>query len=435
VTPDKSYEEALMVENRTAELATPGGPLAGVRILDLTSVVFGPYATQILGDLGADVIKVEGPAQNEKGEGGDTMRYAGATPTKGFGPIFMGLNRNKRSVYLDLSQPESRERMGDLIASADVFVSNVRMNSLGRLGLDYETVAAIKPDIIYAHASGYDSDGPDAGKPAYDDLIQARSGMTDLLSRGGGGDRPRYLPSLIADKVSGLFLSQAILAALYHRKSTGQGQFVEVPMLESMTSFTLVEHFFSQVFDPPQGDWGYRRVLSEHRQPFQTLDGYVAMLPYTTEQWDRIFEFFGQPGAILENPKFSTFQARTKHIEELYAALAGVAPNKTTAEWLDLLERLGVPHAAVNRLNDLQSDAQLESVGLFERHEHPSVGAYFAVRSPLKFTATPTSIHRHPPGLGEHTDEVLGELAKTAAGGRGAAGQLARPQSSEERPR
>jgi crotonobetainyl-CoA:carnitine CoA-transferase CaiB-like acyl-CoA transferase len=396
---------------KTFELAqTAQGPLRGVRIVDLTGVVFGPYATQMLADLGADVIKVEGPKQNEKGEGGDTMRYAGTTPKTGLGPIFMNLNRNKRSVFLDLSKEADRHAMGELLKTADVFVSNVRMNALRRLKLSYEEVSALKPDIVYAHASGYDSDGPDAGIAAYDDLIQARSGMTDLLSRGGGDDRPRYLPSLIADKVSGLFLSQAILAALYHHKATGEGQFVEVPMLEAMTSFTLVEHFFNHTFDPPTGEWGYRRVLSEHRQPYQTKDGYISMLPYSTEQWERIFAFFGKPGSIVDNPKFATFAGRTKNIDELYSKLAEMAPNKTTADWLALLEELGVPHVKVSRLDDLQSDPQFEAVSLFQRLEHPDVGHYFSVRSPIKFSKTPANIRLHPPSLGQHTDEVLSEL-------------------------
>jgi crotonobetainyl-CoA:carnitine CoA-transferase CaiB-like acyl-CoA transferase len=300
--------------------------------------------------------------------------------------------------------------MRRLLATADVFVSNVRMRALARLELSYPEVQVIRPDIVYAHAAGFDSDGPAAGTAAYDDLIQARSGMSDLLSRVGSEGRPRYLPSLIADKVSGLFLAQAILAALFHKSRTGQGQYVEVPMLESMVSFTLVEHFFNQTFDPPTGDWGYRRVLSEHRQPYQTKDGFIAMLPYSTEQWQRIFAFFGRPGAIVGDPKFATFTARTQNIDELYAILAELAPNKSTADWLQLLEELDVPHVQVSRLEDLRHDEQLQAVGMFQRIEHPEAGAYTAVRSPFKFSETPASIHRLPPALGEHTEELRAEL-------------------------
>jgi crotonobetainyl-CoA:carnitine CoA-transferase CaiB-like acyl-CoA transferase len=397
--------------------------LSGVRIIDLTSVVFGPYATQILGDFGADVVKIEGPKRGESGEGGDTMRYAGEPPVEGLGPIFMNLNRNKRSVFLDLSLPEGLEAIRQLIADADVFVSNVRMDALRRLGLDYAAVRKLKADVVYAHASGYDSDGPDKRLPAYDDLIQARSGMADLLRRTGSGDRPRYLPSLIADKVCGLFLSQSIIAALYHRRNSGEGQLVEVPMLETITSFNLVEHFFGKTFDPPTGGWGYPRVLSEHRQPFQTKDGYVAMLPYSTAQWESIFASFGRPGAIVDNPKFATFVGRTQHIGELYADLAILAPRKTTTEWLKLLESLSVPHTKVNRLENLQDDEQLKGVGLFQQRRHPSAGAYFAVRSPVKFSATPTSIHREAPSLGQHTAEVLAELTSSDVSPTPAAGQ------------
>jgi crotonobetainyl-CoA:carnitine CoA-transferase CaiB-like acyl-CoA transferase len=395
--------------------AAPGA-LAGVRIVDLTSVVFGPYATQILGDWGADVIKVEGPKMNEKGEGGDTMRYAGSSPAEGLGPIYMNLNRNKRSIMLDLSLEEERATMRALIATADVFVTNVRMGGLKRLGLSYEEVHALRPDIIFAHASGYDSDGPDAGLAAYDDLIQARCGLTDLLSRVGSHERPQYLPSLIADKVSGLFLSQAILASLYHRSMTGEGQFVEVPMLETMTSFTLVEHFFNQTYIPPTGSWGYPRVLSEHRQPFRTRDGYIAMLPYSTEQWERIFAFFGRPGTIIDDPRYASFAGRTLHINELYHSLSLLSGGKTTDEWLALLEELDVPHVRISRLEDLQHDPQLAAVGMFQHRTHPQAGEYVAVRSPVKFSKTPASIRSNPPTLGQHSAEIRADLERRLAG-------------------
>jgi crotonobetainyl-CoA:carnitine CoA-transferase CaiB-like acyl-CoA transferase len=325
----------------------------------------------------------------------------------------MNLNRNKRSVYLDLSKAEDLANLQGLLTTATVFVSNVRMKSLTKLGLDYDSVAKIKPDIIYAHAVGYDSAGPDKNQPAYDDLIQARSGMTDLLSRVSRDNTPRYLPSLVADKVSGLFLAQAILAALYHHKATGQGQRIEVPMLETMTTFNLVEHFFNQTFDPPQGDWCYPRVVAPNRKPFPTKDGFVAIVPYSTEEWERIFQFFGKPGAIADNPKYSTLQERTRHIDELYAELAEVSPTRTTADWIKLLREMDIPHAKMNRLEDLQSDEQLQSVGMFQRQEHPGAGGYFALRPPVKFSATPSSIHRQPPGLGEHTDEVLREIDRS----------------------
>ena len=247
------------------ELATEAtGPLKGVKILDLTSVVFGAYATQMLGDLGAEVIKVESPASG-RGEGGDIMRWAGNTPEgapQDLGPIFMTINRNKRSMLLDLTSEPAKAALKLLIEWADVFACSVRYDGMKRLGLGYEDVKAIKPDIIYVHGAGYGSDGPYAGEPAYDDLIQSASGLADLLPRTDGNPIPRLIPSLVADKVSGLFMTQAILAALYHREKTGEGQFVEVPMFECLTSFNLAEHMFGHVFDPPTGQWAYSRVAN-----------------------------------------------------------------------------------------------------------------------------------------------------------------------------
>ncbi len=251
------------------------GPLAGVRVVDLTSVVFGAYATQMLGDMGADVIKIETPA-GPKGGGGDVMRWAGHPPEGApaeLGPIFMTINRNKRSMLLDLRKGEDAEALRRLIATADVFAASVRYDGLKRLGFDYDGVKAIRPDIVYAHGAGYGSAGPYAGEPAYDDLIQSACGLADLLPRADGDPRPRLIPALIADKVSGLFMTQAICAALYHRQRTGEGQFVEVPMLECLTSFTLAEHFYGHVYDPPTGPWAYTRIANPERKPFPTKDG------------------------------------------------------------------------------------------------------------------------------------------------------------------
>jgi len=396
--------------NRPPHSKSPDGPLQGVRIVDLTSVVFGPYATQLLGDLGAEVIKVEGPVRNERGEGGDTMRYAGAAPKSGFGPIFMNLNRNKRSLFLDLDQARDREVLAALIPTADVFVSNIRMAALRKLKLGYEDVKALAPDIVYAHGSGYDSTGPDAGQPAYDDLIQARSGMADLISRTGADEEARYLPSLVADKISGVFLAYAILAALFHRQRSGEGQFVEVPMFEVTTSFNLIENFFNQTFSPPTGSWGYTRVFSSHRRPYRTKDGLIALMPYSTEQWEKIFAALGASHVFSSDPRFSTFEGRTKHIDELYELLAGAAPTKTTAEWLELLASLGVPHSRVNRLDDLFDDPQLRAREFFEPATHPAVGEFFTLKPPVRFSRTPARVRTLPPGVGEHTQEILAEL-------------------------
>ena len=387
----------------------PTGPLKGVKILDLTSVVFGAYATQMLGDLGADVVKVESPASG-RGEGGDIMRWAGKTPDGAphdLGPIFMTINRNKRSVLLDLSTESAKAALKLLIDWADVFATSVRYNGMKRLGLDYEAVKAIKPDIVYVHGAGYGSDGPYAGEPAYDDLIQSASGFADLLPRVDGDPTPRLIPSLIADKVSGHFMAQAILAALYHREKTGEGQFVEVPMLECVTSFNLAEHFFGHVFDPPTGQWAYSRVANPNRKPFQTKDGYIGLLPYNDKQWEAFFAVAGY-GDVLKDERFATQKARSQNYHALYGMLEAVTRTKTTAEWLAALKPLNIPVVKTNRLDDLMEDPHLKAVGFFERVEHPDAGPYIQMKPPLKFSRTPANVLRHPPKLGEHTAELTG---------------------------
>ncbi len=388
------------------------GPLTGVRILDMTSVVFGAYATAMLGDLGADVIKVEFPG-GRRGGGGDIMRWAGRVPDGApldLGPIYMTINRNKRSMLLDLRQAASVASLRRLIATCDVFCASVRYEGLKRLGLDYEAVKALRSDIVYAHASGYGADGPYAGEPAYDDLIQSASGFADLLSRVDGDTTPRLLPSLVADKVSGLFLTQAILAALFHRAGTGEGQFVEVPMFECVTSFNLAEHFYGHVYDPPTGQWAYPRVANPQRKPFPTKDGFIGLLPYTDQQWDQFFEIAGWTQTIARDPRFADYQTRSAHVRELYTLVDEVTRTRTTDEWLALLKPLQIPVVRMNRLDDLQNDPHLAAVGFFERYEHPEAGGYIGMRPPLKFSATPANVRLHPPKLGEHTQALLDEL-------------------------
>jgi crotonobetainyl-CoA:carnitine CoA-transferase CaiB-like acyl-CoA transferase len=388
------------------------GPLKGVRILDMTSVVFGAYATQMLGDLGAEVIKVEFPG-GARGGGGDIMRRAGHAPpgaSDDLGPLFMTINRNKRSVLLDLRAPAAAEALKALIKTCDVFAATVRYDGLTRLGLDYEAVKALRPDIVYAHGAGYGSDGPYAGEPAYDDLVQTACGFADLLNRTDGNDEPRLLPSLLADKVSGLFMGQAILAALFHRQRTGEGQLVEIPMLECLVSFNLVEHFYGQVFDPPTGPWTYSRVTNPHRRPHPTKDGYIGLLPYSDRQWEQFFEAAGWGDTVAKDPRFSEPVARGRNIWALYALLDEVTVTKTTAEWLALLKPLSIPVTPLNRMQDLMDDPHLKAVGLFERYEHPDAGAYWNIRPPVRYSASPANVRRHPPRLGEHTAEVLAEL-------------------------
>lgn len=387
------------------------GPLKGVRVLDLTSVVNGAYATQILADQGADVIKLEDPGGGRSG-GGDIMRRAGAPDSpefEGMGPIFLTLNRNKRSVVLDLKTEAGQSAIRKLIASCDVFAASIRYDALVRLGLSYEEVRAIRPDIVFAHASGFGSKGPYAGQPAYDDLIQAASGMADIIPRTFGGE-PALVPTQAADKISGLFMAQAISAALFHRSRTGQGQFVEVPMLECVTSFMLVEHLYGHAYEPPVGQYGYPRVINPHRKPFRTKDGYIGLLPYNDKQWDQFFEIAGFGKAVSNDPRFATFTARNANIRELYTLVGEAAATKTTQEWLDALRPVSVPVIKLNRLEDLEHDPHLAAVGFFQQLDHPEFGRYQMPAPPVAFSETPSNIRRHAPRLGEHTAEVLAEV-------------------------
>ena len=403
----------------THELAREAtGPLKGVRIVDMTSVVFGAYATQMLGDLGADVIKIEFPA-GRRGGGGDIMRWAGHPPEgapEDLGPIYMTINRNKRSMLLDLREEKAARALRRLIATSDVFAASVRYDGLKRLGLDYEAVKAIRADIIYVHGAGYGSGGPYAGEPAYDDLVQSASGLADLLNRVDGDPAPRLIPTLVADKVSGLFMAQAVTAALFHRERTGEGQFVEVPMLECVTSFTLAEHFYGHVYDPPTGPWAYTRVANPQRKPFRTKDGYIGLLPYTDAQWDQFFAAAGWADTFGKDPRFADYKTRARHVRELYGLVEEVTPTRTTDEWLALLKPLHIPVVKMNRLDDLQADPHLAAVGLFERYEHPDAGSYVSLRPPVIYSATPANIRRHPPRLGEHTEELLAELEQEPCG-------------------
>ena len=400
-----------MIKDR--ELAgEASGPLKGVRVLDMTSVVFGAYATQVLGDLGADVIKIEFPG-GRRGGGGDIMRWAGHGQPGGpedLGPIFMTINRNKRSLLIDLREEPGARAMRRLLKTCDVFAVSVRYEGLKRLGLDYDGVRSARPDVIYIHGAGYGADGPYAGEPAYDDLIQSASGLADLLPRVDGDPTPRLLPSLVADKVSGLFMAQAVCAALFHRQRTGEGQFVEVPMLECITSFNLAEHLYGHVYDPPTGPWAYTRVANPQRKPFPTKDGYIGLLPYTDQQWDQFFDVAGWGETFGKDPRFSDYRARTAHVRELYALVDEVTRTRTTDEWLALLKPLSIPVVRTNRLDELPDDPHLAAVDLFERYRHPEAGDYLSLRPPVKYSATPANIRRHPPRLGEHTDEILAEI-------------------------
>ncbi len=379
----------------------PSGPLAGVKVLDLSTVVMGSYATQILGDLGAEIVKVE------HGDG-DIMRRAGPSPADGMGAIFVGLNRNKRSITLDLKQAKSLEVLLKLAAQSDVFFTNVRMAGLKRLGLGYDDIRAVKDDSIYVHCTGYGEGGPHAGKPAYDDLIQAASGVADLSTIRDGGP-PRYMPTLVADKVSGLHAVYATIAALYARSQTGAGQFIEAPMFETFASFNLVENLYGHTFVPPLAKPAYTRSVSDHRKPFPTKDGYIGLLPYNDEQWRVFFKLGGRPD-LAEDLRFADFGSRTRNADDLYTAAAEVAMQRTTAEWLEALDSADIPAMKCNTLVDVLDEPHLRATGLIHERQHSAIGPYLCVGHPVKFSATPAGIRMDAPLLGEHTSAILAEL-------------------------
>jgi crotonobetainyl-CoA:carnitine CoA-transferase CaiB-like acyl-CoA transferase len=377
------------------------GPLEGVRIIDVTTVLLGPYGTQILADLGADVIKVEAPPT------GDIARNMGTVKNPGMGGIFLNANRNKRSIALDLKQEAAKEALRKLIPTADVFVHNMRPQAIARLGFDYEAVAAIKPDIVYCGAYGFGQGGPYKAKPAYDDAIQAASGLASMFIRQDG--KPRYVPSAMADKLVGLTMSQAIGMALFHRERTGEGQFVEVPMFETLVSFLLLEHLNGCTYVPAIGTTGYQRVATPSRRPYPTKDGFVCILPYSDKQWRAFFAAVGR-SELMQDPRFATYRARIDSVDELYGFVGSITPERTTAEWVALCEEAHIPSMPLIDVEDLMEDEHLAAVGMFEPMTHPSEGETVLVNSPVNYAKTPTSIRRHAPLFGENGAEVLKEI-------------------------
>jgi crotonobetainyl-CoA:carnitine CoA-transferase CaiB-like acyl-CoA transferase len=376
------------------------GPLRGVRVLDLTTVVMGPSATQLLGDLGADVVKVESPA-------GDTMRWIGPWRHEGMGPLFLQGNRNKRSVALDLKSADGKAAAMALAARADVLVSNVRPQGLRRLGLDYDSVQQTNPRIIYCAAVGYGSGGPDSGKAVYDDLMQAASGISGLFGAVDGA--PRYAPINVCDRVVGLYVANAITAALYHRATTDEGQFIEVPMFETMAQFVLADHMGGAAFQPPEGAMGYRRLLSRTRGPYPTKDGHIAIVVYTNRHWDAFTRLVGCPDLLETDARFRTPESRTRHAEDVGRFLSGHLTARTNAEWLDVLHGIDIPACPVNSIEALADDPHLKAVDFFQTAQHPTEGPVTVCRPSVQFSRSPASVRRLAPNLGEHNKEVLGE--------------------------
>ena len=376
------------------------GPLHGVRVLDLTTVVMGPYATQILADFGADVIKIEPPD-------GDVMRHAWPFRNPGMGHIFLNANRNKRSVVLDLKQDPARHACLALAKKADVMVYNIRPQAMKRLNLAYEDVRAANEKIVYVGCFGYSQRGPYAAKAAYDDLIQGAAAIPWLLHK-QGAETPRYAPIIVADRSVGQQVASAVSAALYHREKTGKGQRVDVPMFEHLLQIVLGEHLGGHTFEPQHGEAGYARMLAPDRRPYRTKDGYVCTLIYNDKQWRAFFDVIGQPEKF-NDPRFSNQEIRSKHYPEAYAFVAEELKKRSTAEWLEALEGADIPVQRMNGIDDIVADPHLAATGYFRTVEHPSEGTLKSMATPSEWSESQPQYRRHAPRLGEHTREVLSE--------------------------
>ncbi len=381
------------------------GALTGVRIVDLTTVLMGPMATRMLGDHGADVVRVESLS-------GDSTRNGLPARNPGMSGFSLNLQRNKRSVALDLKHPTGAHIMDELVATADVVVTNMRAGALERLGLDAETLCGRYPRLIHCRANGFGSGGRYRDKAAYDDVIQAASGISSLI--GQARDVPDYVPFVMADKITGLHIVQAVMAALLHRHTTGRGQRIEVPMFETMVAFNMVEHLRGAAFEPPEGPFGYQRLLSTFRRPVATADGYMCLLPYTDANWRDFFAFVGR-AELADDPRFRDHNSRISNTDELYELLGQLSPGRATAEWVAFCDDHSIPAAAANDLGEIHLDPHIAEVGLIEIAEHPTEGAYRYVHDPVNFSDSPTGLRRHAPRLGEHTAEVLAELGYDAA--------------------
>jgi len=376
-------------------------PLDNVRILDLSSVVMGPFATQLLGDLGADIIKVEAPD-------GDILRHIAPMRHTAMGHIFLHHNRNKRSIVLDLKKPEGLAALQKLIKTADVLFYNVRPQAMKRLKLSYEDVTAINPQIIYVGAYGFSQRGPYAAQPAYDDLIQGMSAMPALFHEAGASS-PRYAPLAIADRITGLAAVNAITTALFARSRTGKGQSVEVPMFETVTQMVLADHMGGFTFDPPEGPYGYARMLAPNRAPYKTSDGYMCVLIYNDKHWRAFFKLIGQESMFDTDPRFSSHEARSRNIAEVYAFAAEQLKLRTNAEWEKLLREADIPSAPMKSVGDVLNDPHLAATGFFKESMHPSEGKLREMTLASHWSGADEMPHRPAPRLGEHSAEILRE--------------------------
>ena len=375
------------------------GPLSGLKVLELTSVVLGPWAAQSMADMGADVIKIEAPF-------GDSNRQLGASKNPGMAALYLSNNRNKRSLVLDLKQESARDALLAIVKDCDVFLHNNRPQVMTKLRLEYEDIKSVNENIIYCGTYGYSKDGPYGEKGALDDSIQAVSGIAALNELVLG--EPRYLPTVVADKTTAITVVYSILAALFHRERTGVGQEIEVPMFETMVSFVMAEHIWGEVFEPKMGEAGYTRLMSHHRKPYKTKDGYIAVLPYMNNHWQTFCEK-AEREDLIEDERFKDLSSRVKNIDDTYSETGKILATKTTQEWLDIFAETKVPVIVVNSLEDLFHDPHLEAVDFWQSYEHPTEGQLKMPGFPSKFSKTPASIRKHAPKLGEHSKEILAE--------------------------
>ena len=381
------------------------GPLNGIRIVDLSAVLMGPYATQTLGDMGADVIKVEAPD-------GDITRQIGPMRNPGMGPVYMNANRSKRSIVLNLKAPAGREALLRLAGEADVFVYNMRPTAMARLGLTYEDVAKVNPKIIYVGMFGYSQNGPYANWPAYDDLIQGASTLPTLIARAGDG-KPRYVPTGVADRVTGLWAANAILAAIISRGQTGKGQKIDIPMFETMAAFVLNDHLGGLSFDPPLDKGGYSRQLSPNRRPYQTKDGYVCALIYTDKHRRSFFTAIGKGEVFEKDPRFSSVANRVQHIDKIYGEISDMFLTRTTGEWMELLKKADIPVTPMHDLESIRTDPHLLATGFFVEESHPTEGKLVKMRVAGDWSETQPENTRPAPPMGEHSAEILKEAGYT----------------------
>ena len=390
----------MTIQHDKDQIRFSDGPLTGIRVLDLTSVIMGPFATHIMADMGADVIKIESLE-------GDSFRTYRPNRSDGMSGGFLHLNRNKRGIVLDLKSERHQNVLHRLVETADAIVHTLRPKAAEKLNLSYDQIRHFNPDIIYCGAYGFGSAGPYRDKVAYDDIIQAGSGLAALhmMAR----REPAYMPTVLCDKLSGQAIAYAVIAALLQRERGGGGQFIEVPMFETTAEFAFIEHLVGFAFEPPLGPPEYNRVVSPTRKPFKTKDSYICLLPYSDKNWRDFFEFTSRLD-LARDDRYAKLVDRVAHIEFLYSVIEQEAATRTNEQWIEFCDRVSIPCMPVRSLAELPEDAHMVAVGMFQTAEHPTEGAYKVIRRPVNLSGAPFKVRRHAPRLGQHTSEIFAEL-------------------------